>query len=50
MKREEKEQIISGLVDQIKATNHFYLTDISDLTVETTSKLRRLCLDRKSVV
>lgn len=46
MKREEKEQIINGLVEQMKVTNHFYLTDISDLNVETTNKLRRLCFDK----
>jgi large subunit ribosomal protein L10 len=46
MKREEKEQIINGLIEQLKETNHFYLTDISDLTVETTSKLRRLCFSK----
>jgi large subunit ribosomal protein L10 len=46
MKREEKEQIINDLVEQMKVTNHFYLTDISDLNVETTNKLRRVCYDK----
>jgi len=46
MKKEEKNQIIEGLVEQFKLTNHFYLTDISDLTVETTNNLRRLCFGK----
>src|ERR1035438_1992833 len=46
MKKEEKEQIISGLVEQLKVTNHFYLTDISDMSVETTNQLRRICYNK----
>ena len=46
MKKEEKEQIINGLVEQLKVTNHFYLTDISDLNVETSNQLRRLCFNK----
>ena len=43
MKREEKNQIIEQLVEQINSFNHFYLTDISDLNAEETSDLRRTC-------
>ena len=46
MKKEEKEAIISGLVEQLKVTNHFYLTDISGLTVESTNQLRRICYNK----
>jgi len=46
MKKEEKEAIINGLVEQIKVTNHFYLTDISDMTVETANQLRRICYNK----
>jgi large subunit ribosomal protein L10 len=46
MKKEEKNEIINGLVAQLKETNHFYLTDISDLTVETSNQLRRLCFNK----
>lgn len=46
MKREEKEQIISSLVENLSKYNCFYLTDISSLTVEKTNQLRRLCFDK----
>jgi large subunit ribosomal protein L10 len=46
MKKEEKQQAIDSLAEQLKNSNHFYLTDISDLNVETTNKLRRLCFRR----
>ena len=46
MKKEEKQQAIDSLAEQLKNNNHFYLTDISDLNVETTNKLRRLCFRR----
>lgn len=46
MKREEKDQIISSLVENLSKYNCFYLTDISTLTVEKTNQLRRLCFDK----
>jgi len=46
MKKEEKQQAIDSLAEQLKNSNHFYLTDISNLNVETTNKLRRLCFRR----
>lgn len=46
MKREEKDQIISVLVDNLSKYNCFYLTDISTLTVEKTNQLRRLCFNK----
>ncbi len=46
MKREEKEQIISSLVENLSKYNNFYITDISNLTVEKTNQLRRLCFDK----
>ncbi|MDQ3051877.1 MAG: 50S ribosomal protein L10 [Bacteroidota bacterium] len=47
MKREEKEQIISSLVENLSKYNNFYITDISNLTVEKTNQLRRLCFDKE---
>lgn len=47
MTREDKETIISGLVEKIAAYPNFYITDTSDLTSEKTSKLRRLCFNHK---
>ena len=47
MKREEKKVIIDSLVEQLKATKHFYLTDTSSLNAATTSALRRKCFENK---
>ena len=46
MKKEDKNQIIETLTEALKETNTVYLTDISDMNVETTSKLRRLCFKK----
>ena len=46
MRKEEKNQQIDTLTEQIKATNYLYITDISNLNVATTSRLRRLCFKR----
>ncbi|HRY33006.1 MAG TPA: 50S ribosomal protein L10 [Bacteroidales bacterium] len=46
MKKEEKDQFIADLTEQLNNTNYLYLTDISDLNVENTGKLRRLCFKR----
>jgi len=43
MIREDKKLIIESLSEQIKASNHFYLADISNLNAEKTSLLRRTC-------
>lgn len=45
MKREEKDIIVNNLVDQLKESSHFYLTDASELNAETTSLLRRRCFE-----
>ena len=46
MTRQEKTQQIESLVGQLAATPHFYLTDISKLSAEHTSKLRRQCFTK----
>jgi large subunit ribosomal protein L10 len=46
MKKEEKTQLIDDLARQLSEVTSFYLTDISDLNSEATSKLRRLCFKR----
>nr|WP_320120575.1 50S ribosomal protein L10 [uncultured Marinifilum sp.] len=46
MKREEKIQIIDSLTEEINASNHFYLTDISEMNAEDTSALRRACFEK----
>ncbi|MCX6230604.1 MAG: 50S ribosomal protein L10 [Bacteroidetes bacterium] len=47
MKKEEKNQLIESLAEQISASNYMYITDISDLNSVDTSKLRRLCFKRE---
>ena len=46
MRKEEKNQIIDSLVEQLNTRSNFYLTDTSGLNVEVTNKLRRLCFRR----
>ena len=46
MKREEKEQIISSLVENLSKYNNFYIADISNLTVEKTNQFRRICFNK----
>lgn len=46
MTREEKNQLIDSLAQQLDATSHFYLTDISGFSVETTNALRGYCFRR----
>jgi len=43
MRKEEKNQLIESLTQQLTDVNNFYLTDISALNAEDTSNLRRLC-------
>jgi large subunit ribosomal protein L10 len=47
MRREEKNVIIDGLVTDLNATKHFYLTDISALNAEQSSALRRKCFEKE---
>jgi len=46
MKREEKEQIISSLVENLLKYNNFYIADISNLTVEKSNQFRRICFNK----
>ena len=46
MKREHKIQIIDSLTEEINASNHLYLTDISEMNAEQTSALRRACFEK----
>ena len=47
MTRDEKNQIIDELVGTLSEYGSFYITDISALNSEKTSKLRRLCFNRQ---
>lgn len=46
MKREEKSQIIDSLIQDLAEYKHVYVTDISDMTVETSNALRRVCFNK----
>lgn len=46
MRREDKDVIIDDLAQRLNNTKHFYLTDISALNAEQTSKLRRKCFEQ----
>ena len=46
MKKEEKNQMIETLVEQLNHANSFYIADIGTLNADSTSKLRRLCFKR----
>lgn len=46
MKKEEKDQVIVALTEDLKLANNLYITDISELNVEITNALRRLCYKR----
>lgn len=46
MKREQKIQIIDSLTEEINASNHLYLADISEMNAEDTSALRRQCFEK----
>lgn len=47
MTRNDKNKVIEDLVGKLKNYNHFYLTDISNLNAEQTSKLRRKCFEKE---
>jgi large subunit ribosomal protein L10 len=46
MRKEEKQQIVDSIAQQIRENNHFYLTDISGMDAEGTSLLRRKCFEK----
>tara|TARA_B100001758_G_scaffold246633_1_gene262209 strand:+ start:3041 stop:3562 length:522 start_codon:yes stop_codon:yes gene_type:complete len=46
MNKEEKNEMIATLDGMLKDNNNFYLADISGLTAEENSALRRLCYKR----
>jgi len=46
MKKEDKNQLIDVIAEDLKQSNYFYITDISNLNAVKTSKLRRLCFNK----
>ncbi len=47
MTKEEKTKIIDSLAAELAANPNFYITDISRLTGEKNSKLRRMCFEKQ---
>jgi large subunit ribosomal protein L10 len=46
MTREQKTAVIEELSNQFKEAKYFYLTDTSELSVEVTNNLRRVCFEK----
>ena len=46
MNKQEKNQLIDNLTEQISNNSYLYITDIANMNVESTGKLRRLCFKR----
>jgi len=46
MRKEEKQQVVDALADQIKSVGNFYITDTADLTVEKINVIRRKCFEQ----
>lgn len=46
MRKEDKAQVIESISAQLQETPNFYITDISGLSAENTSKLRRACFEK----
>ncbi len=46
MRKEEKSQLIDTLTEQLQNSSNLYITDISNLNSEASSKLRRLCFKK----
>jgi len=46
MTKEEKNQLIDSLAEQLSNSSSIYITDISDLNSERTTRLRSLCYKR----
>ena len=45
MRKEEKQEIVQALAEQIKSYGNFYIADTADLTVEKVGKIRRKCYE-----
>lgn len=46
MTREEKAQLIAGLTEKFRQTDHFYITDTSGLSVAQINKFREMCFKK----
>ncbi|MBN1116359.1 MAG: 50S ribosomal protein L10 [Bacteroidales bacterium] len=46
MTRDDKNQLIDNLAQQLSESKHFYVADIASLNAEQSSKLRRKCFEK----
>lgn len=46
MTREEKVQLVEELTDKLSATDYFYITDASGMTVAQINSFRKMCFDK----
>lgn len=45
MRKEEKQEIVLALAEQIKSYGNFYIADTADLSVEKVNGIRRKCFE-----
>src|SRR6476659_9886939 len=45
MRREEKHEVVSALVDRMKESGNFYIRDTSNLSVAKINSIRRKCFE-----
>ena len=50
MRKEEKQEIVQALAEQIKSYGNFYITDTAGLSVEKVNNIRRKCFEQDIVV
>ncbi len=46
MRKEEKQEIVLALAEQIKSYGNFYITDTAELSVEKVNNIRRKCFEQ----
>lgn len=50
MRKEEKQEIVQALAEQIKSYGNFYITDTADLSVEKVNNIRRKCFEEGIII
>ena len=50
MRKEEKQEIVQALAEQIKSYGNFYITDTADLSVEKINGIRRKCFEQGIII
>jgi len=50
MRKEEKQEIVQALAEQIKSFGNFYIADTADLSVEKINGIRRKCFEQSIIM